>query len=172
MEWVYKGHTLIIVDNPERWAEFLADKEVLDYRGAKVLGRSWYGGDFFNRSHRIFEGLPADVAFNWEYPCFATYNRRRIGLRVFNGETLVRCVSDHKKEVYSALSVISAGRGKVILTTLDIPACIQGVKPYTTAVDIDGMNESMNTFNTSDRNRVNVVGQQLLLNLLKEAYKD
>ena len=25
MEWVYKGHTLIIVDNAERWAEFLAD---------------------------------------------------------------------------------------------------------------------------------------------------
>ncbi|MCD8081451.1 MAG: beta-glycosidase [Bacteroides sp.] len=172
MEWVYKGHTLIIVDTPERWAEFLADKEVLDYRGAKVLGRSWYGGNFFNRSHRIFEGLPADVAFNWEYQCFATYNRRRIGLRVFNGETLVGCVSDHKKEVYSALSVIPAGRGKVILTTLDIPACIQGVKPYTTAVDIDGMNESMNTFNTSDRNRANVVGQQLLLNLLKEAYND
>ena len=24
MEWVYKGHTLIIVDNAERWAEFLA----------------------------------------------------------------------------------------------------------------------------------------------------
>ena len=22
MEWVYKGHTLIIVDNAERWAEF------------------------------------------------------------------------------------------------------------------------------------------------------
>ena len=41
MEWVYKGHTLIIVDNPERWAEFLADKEVLDYRGSKILGKSW-----------------------------------------------------------------------------------------------------------------------------------
>lgn len=46
MEWVYKGHTLIIVDNAERWAEFLADKEVLDYRGSKKLGTAWYGGNF------------------------------------------------------------------------------------------------------------------------------
>ena len=41
-----KGHTLIIVDNAERWAEFLADKEVLDYRGSKKLGTAWYGGNF------------------------------------------------------------------------------------------------------------------------------
>lgn len=167
MEWVYKGHTLIIVDNPERWAEFLADKEVLDYRGSKPLGRSWYGGNFVNRNHQIFDGLPSDCAFNWEYQCFATYNRRRIGMRVFNGETLVGCVSDHKKEVYSALSVIPAGSGKVIITTLDIPSCIRDVVPYTTPVDIDGLNESMNTFNTSGGNRANVIGQQLLLNLLK-----
>lgn len=167
MEWVYKGHTLIIIDHSQRWAEFLADKEVLDYRGAKELGRSWYGGNFFNRQHPVFEGLPSDCVFNWEYQCFAAYNRNRIGLRVFNGETLVGCVSDHKKEVYSALSIIPAGSGKVIITSLDIPSCIRDVKGYTKPVDIDGMNESMNTFNTSGGNRANVVGQQLLLNLLK-----
>lgn len=167
MEWVYKGHTLIIVDNPERWAEFLADKEVLDYRGSKELGRSWYGGNFFNRSHPVFDGLPSDCAFNWEYQCFSAYNRRRIGLRTFNGETIVGCVSDHKKEVYSALSIIPAGNGRVIITTLDIPSCVRDVKTYSTPVDVDGMNESMNTFNTSGGNRTNVVGQQLLLNLLK-----
>lgn len=171
MEWVYKGHTLIIVDNAERWAEFLADKEVLDYRGSKKLGTAWYGGNFFNREHRIFEGLPVNCVFNWEYQCFATYNRHRVGLRCFNGETLVGCVSDHKKEVYSALSVIPAGSGKVIITTLDIPACIKDVKAYTAPVDLDGMNESMNTFNTTSENRANVVGQQLLLNLVKEGNK-
>lgn len=171
MEWVYKGHTLIIVDNAERWAEFLADKEVLDYRGSKKLGTAWYGGNFFNREHRIFEGLPVNCVFNWEYQCFATYNRHRVGLRCFNGETLVGCVSDHKEEVYSALSVIPAGSGKVIITTLDIPACIKDVKTYTAPVDLDGMNESMNTFNTTSENRANVVGQQLLLNLVKEGNK-
>ena len=154
MEWVYKGHTLIIVDNPEEWAEYLSDKEVLDYRGSKILGKSWYGGNFFNRKHPIFEGLPQDCVFNWEYQCFATYNRRRLGLRCETGDILVGCVSDHRKEVYSALTVIPAGRGKVILSTLDIPACIKDVKPYAEAVDLDGMNESMNTFNTSSENKL------------------
>ncbi|MDR2804835.1 MAG: beta-glycosidase [Dysgonamonadaceae bacterium] len=171
IEWVQKGGALIIVDNPVRWAEFLADKEVLDFRGAKELGRSWYGGNFFNRAHPVFEGLPADNAFNWEYQCFAAYNRRRIGLRVGSGETVVGCVSDHRKEVYSALSLIPVGRGKIIITTLDIPACLKQAVENHAPVDIDGMNEAMETFNPAADNPANIVGQQLLYNLIKEAVK-
>jgi hypothetical protein len=167
IEWVHKGGKLVVVDNPVRWAEFFADKEVLDYRGSKVLGTSWYGGNFFNREHPIFAGLPVNTAFNWEYQCFSAYNRRRIGLRVESGETLVGCVSDHKKEVYSALSRIPVGRGVIYITTLDIPQCIKTVNKNF-AIDIDGMNESMNTFNQSNTNSANVVGIQLLFNMLKE----
>lgn len=169
LEWVYQGHTLIIVDNPVEWANYLCDKEVLDFRGEKVLGRSWYGGNFFNREDPIFKGLPQNVVFNWEYQCFSAYNRRRIGLRVFNGETLVGCVSDHRKEVYSALSIIPAGCGKIILTTLDIPACLRSANNARfTTVDVDGMNDSMNSFITNKKNEADVVGQQLLLNMLRE----
>ncbi|MBQ9400277.1 MAG: beta-glycosidase [Bacteroidales bacterium] len=175
MEWVYKGHTLIIVDNPERWADFLADKEVLDYRGSKAIGTTWYGGNFFNRTHPLFDGLPAGTAFNWEYQCFAAYNRRRIGLRTFNGETIAAVVADHKKEVYSALTRIRAGRGQVIITTLDIPGCLGDLAAFEGAAadqasqsaDIDGVNESMRTFDLSGDNGANVVGQRLLLNMLK-----
>jgi hypothetical protein len=169
MEWVYTGHTLIIVNNSERWADFLSDKEVADYRGSKKLGTSWYGGNFFVKEHPLFEGLPQNCAFNWEYQCFATYNRKRVGLRLFNGETVVGCVSDHKKEVYSALSVIPAGRGKVILCSLDLFSCIQDLKPAKKITDIDGENASMNTFNTSGGNQANVVGQRLLMNMIKYA---
>lgn len=169
LEWVYTGHTLIIVDNPLRWADLLADKEVLDYRGYKQLGTSWYGGNFFCRNHPVFQDLPSDCVFNWEYQCFAAYNRRRIGLRVASGDVIVGCVSDHKKEVYSAMSEIKAGRGRIIITTLDIPSCLQGLKKYDKPVDLDGMNESMNTFNNRGQNKANVIGQQLLLNLIRYA---
>jgi hypothetical protein len=169
MEWVYTGHTLIIVNNSERWADFLSDKEVADYRGSKKLGTSWYGGNFFVKEHPLFEGLPQNCAFNWEYQCFGSYNRKRVGLRLFNGETVVGCVSDHKKEVYSALSVIPAGRGKVILCSLDLFSCIQDLKPAKKITDIDGENASMNTFNTSGGNQANVVGQRLLMNMIKYA---
>jgi beta-galactosidase len=169
LEWVYAGHTLIILNNSERWADFLSDKEIIDYRGSKKLGTSWYGGNFFVKKHPLFEGLPQNCAFNWEYQCFATYNRKRIGLRLFNGETVVGCVSDHKKEVYSALSVIPAGRGKIILCSLDLFACIQDMTPIKKVTDMDGENASMTTFNTSGTNQSNVVGQRLFINMIKFA---
>lgn len=168
LEWVYKGHTLVIVDNVERWAEFLADKEVLDYRGSKKIGTAWYGGNFFNRHDAVFAGLPQGCVFNWEYQCFATYNRRRIGLRCANSQILAAAVADHKKEFYSVLSSIRAGRGRILITSLDIPACLKDIPHYDAPVDLDGMNESMNTFNVNGDNQANVVGQQLLLNMLKQ----
>jgi len=169
VEWLHEGNTLVIVANSERWAEFLADKEIIDYRGSKTLGKSWYGGNYFVRENPLFEGLPTDCAFNWEYQCFAAYNRNRVGLRIFNGETLVGCVSDHKKEVYSALSVVPVGRGRVIMTSLDMMSCIRNSAGYQLPVDIDGMNESMRSFNISSENRANLVGQKLLLNLCRFA---
>lgn len=168
LEWVNDGNTLIVVNNIEAWAAHLAQKEVIDYRGSKVLGTTWYGGNFFSRQHELFNHLPQAQVFNWEYQCFATYNRSRIGLRLFNGETLVACVADHKKEVYSALSIVPHGRGRIILCSLDIFSCLKDVN-VGRRTEGEGENASMGTFNTSQRNGANIVGQQLLLNMLHYA---
>jgi hypothetical protein len=168
LEWVNEGNTLIVVNNIEAWAAHLAQKEVIDYRGSKVLGTTWYGGNFFSRQHELFNGLPQAQVFNWEYQCFATYNKSRIGLRLFNGEPVVACVADHKKEVYSALSILPHGRGKIILCALDIFSCLRDISIGRKA-EGEGENAAMNTFNASQNNKANIVGQQLLLNLLKYA---
>ena len=168
LEWVNNGNTLIVAGTAEKWAGFLAKKEVIDFRGAQVMGTSWYGGNYFVKSHPLFDGLPESCVFNWEYQCFATYNKERIGLRMFNGETVVGCVSDHKQEVYSALSIVPYGRGKIILCSLDILSCLKDVKA-TKRAEGDGENASMNTFNASGRNGANVVAQKLLLNMLRWA---
>lgn len=168
LEWVNEGNTLIVVDNIEHWADHLARKEVIDYRGTKVLGTTWYGGNYFSRQHPLFNGLPQACVFNWEYQCFATYNKKRIGLRLFNGDPVVACVADHKPEVYSALSIVPHGNGRIILCALDILSCIKDVKTERKA-EGDGENAAMNTFNTSQKNTANVVGQQLLLNMIKYA---
>ncbi|HVG40555.1 MAG TPA: hypothetical protein VM888_03000, partial [Chitinophagaceae bacterium] len=83
LEWVNEGNTLIVVNNIEIWAAHLSQKEVLDYRGSKTLGNTWYGGNFFSKQHKLFDGLPQAQVFNWEYQCFATYNRIRLGLRLY-----------------------------------------------------------------------------------------
>lgn len=87
-------------------------------------------------------------------------------MRLFNGETIVGSVSDHKQEVYSALSIIKHGRGKIILNALDISSCITSGKLEKRA-EGDGENAAMNTFNAMAGNPANIVGQQLLLNMLK-----
>jgi beta-galactosidase len=168
LEWVNEGGSLIIVNNIEEWAVHLAQKEVIDYRGSKVLGTTWYGGNFFSMRHSLFEGLPQAQVFNWEYQCFATYNKSRIGLRILNGEMVVACVADHKKEVYSALTIVPHGRGRIILCSLDIFSCLKDLN-FARGAEGEGENAAMNTFNASQKNKANVVGQQLLLNMLREA---
>lgn len=167
LEWVNNGNTLVILSNYESWAPYLAKKEVIDFRGLQELGRSWYGGNYFAKATSLFAGLPQSCVFNWEYQCLATYNKKRWGMRIQNGETIVGCVSDHKQEVYSALSVISHGRGKVILNALDISSCLKNNQAEKKA-EGDGENASMSTFNAAVGNPANIVGQQLLLNLLKQ----
>jgi len=166
LEWVNEGNTLIIAGNVEKWASFLGRKEVIDYRGLKELGTTWYGGNYFVKEHPVFQGLPQNCVFNWEYQSIATYNKSRLGLRINNGETVVACVSDHKPEVYSALSIINHGRGKIIISALDLMSSLKDVVIGKRA-EGDGENAAMTTFNTSSKNKANIVGQQLLLNMLK-----
>ena len=82
------------------------------------------GGNFFVREHEIFEDLPVNTAFNWEYQGLAAYNRERSGLRLSNDECVVGCYSDHKNEMYSALSIVHLGDGKIIFNTLDLSGAI------------------------------------------------
>ncbi|MEI6946010.1 glycoside hydrolase family 2 TIM barrel-domain containing protein [Paraflavisolibacter sp. H34] len=166
LEWVNEGGRLVVVGNTEKWAQFLGRKEIVDYRGLKELGTTWYGGNFFVKRHPFFAGLPQACVFNWEYQSLATYNKSRFGLRIENGETVVGCVSDHKPEVFSALQVVPHGRGSVVLSSLDLYSCIRDLKAERKA-EGEGENAAMATFNTSQKNAANVVGQQLLLNLLK-----
>lgn len=119
MDWVIRGGTLIILKGAGEWCEYLEHKEIADYRGSRILDRNWFGGNFFVKHHPLFEGLPQATAFNWEYQCFASYNRHREGLRLENGECIVGCYADHKNELFSALSVLPVGKGKIIITTLD-----------------------------------------------------
>ncbi len=166
LEWVNNGNTLVVAGNIEAWAPYLGKKETIEFKGIQTLGTSWYGGNYFVKQHSLFAGLPQACVFNWEYQCLATYNKSRMGMRIENGETVVGCVSDHKQEVYSALSIVPHGRGKIILCSLDIMSCLKDNRQVKRA-EGDGENASMNTFNASSQNPANVVGQQLLLNMLR-----
>jgi beta-galactosidase len=166
LEWVNNGNKLIVIGNLEKWCNHLSKKEVIDFRGLQTLGTSWYGGNYFARKDALFEGLPQACVFNWEYQSLATYNKDRVGMRIQNGETIVGCVSDHKPEVYSALSIIPHGRGKIILCALDILSTLKSNRVVKRA-EGDGENAAMDAFNQESQNAANVVAHQLLFNLIR-----
>jgi beta-galactosidase len=129
LEWVAEGHSLIIVADADKWAEYLNAKEVIDYRGRLDLKTVWYGGNYFVKDHPLFTGLPTNTAFNWEYQCFARYDKERYGLRIVNDEAIVGAYSDHRQELFSAVSIIPLGKGKIVLSTLDMLSNLQSGNP-------------------------------------------
>ncbi len=132
MDWVSRGHTIIFMKNACDWAQYLNEKEILDYRGFREIDRNWFGGSYFVKAHPYFEGLPQNTVFNWEYQCLAGYDMHRVGLRLANDHCLVGVNADHNHELYSAMSVIPHGRGKVVLIALDITKALNN--PHSSSV--------------------------------------
>jgi beta-galactosidase len=120
LDWVMEGNTIVIVKGMDKWGDVLLQKEVVDYRGFFKLGRNWYGGNFFVKNHPLFDGLPVDRVFNWEYQAFSRYMAERYGLRLNGTEVVVGAVADHKPEVFSAVGIIPLGRGRIVYSTLDL----------------------------------------------------
>ncbi len=137
LEWIMNGNTMIILDGAAGWARYLSDKEVIDFRGSEKIGAVWYGGNYFVRSHPLFSGLPVNTAFDWEYQSLAVYGLERDGLRIRGDSCIVGVQKDHQPELYSAVSIIPAGNGQIILSALDLEKAINsGGKPSATAVRI------------------------------------
>ena len=169
LEWINNGNTLIVIGSSHEWCEYLASKEIIDYRSCKTLGKVWYGGNFFSKPHPLFDGLPQGKVFNWEYQCFSTYDKKRIGMRIFSGETVVAAVSDHQKEIYSALSIIPLGRGKIILSSLDI---LSSLTKYHTGIEgqdktLEGENAALNNLSKAENDYPKLIAQRLFLNMVK-----
>lgn len=144
LEWVKNGGKIVVLGDADLFASFLAEKEVLDYRGSVPLRTVWFGGNYAVAQNDLFDGLPENTAFNWEYQSLAQYHKNRKALRIYNGECLVAAVAEHRPEVFTALHRLRFGKGEIILSTLDI------------VLALNRQNEP-----------ANVVAKQLLVNLLK-----
>jgi len=116
MECVANGATAVVLEQTDTFAEFLTSDTIkaADYRGRYSIGK----GNFIAGEHELLSGLPQAQAFNWEYQIF--YSGRNYALKLYDVETIVAAVSDNKKEVGTALCSIPFGRGRIILSTLNI----------------------------------------------------
>ncbi|MBN1293691.1 MAG: beta-glycosidase [Candidatus Latescibacteria bacterium] len=121
LEHVLNGTTAIVIADTDRFADFISASNsnyyAVEYYGTYRMSR----GNFIAGKHPLLDSLPQAQAFNWEYQIFNIYSGQNVyALRLFNGQTVVAAVSDHQKEVGAALAVIPYGRGKIILSTLNI----------------------------------------------------
>jgi hypothetical protein len=114
------GTNLVVGSHADQWAERFSLQGAIEYNGRMNHGRYWLGGSYFVREHELFEGLPVNGAMNWEYQEIVNYDRRRFGLRLKGEQVVVGCVTGNEHEVATAVGIIELGKGRILLSTLDL----------------------------------------------------
>ena len=114
------GTTLIILDHAEGWGRFLGEADLLTYHGWIPGGLYWLGSNYFVRAHPLFADLPVNQGLNWEYQELARYEANRFGLLLDREEAVVGLVTGHQHAVATAVGVVRHGKGRIVLSTLDI----------------------------------------------------
>jgi len=112
------GTTVVIADRAETWLGPLGKATGIPQGASFPLGRNWVGGQYFVKDHPIFRGLPVNQALNWPYQGVVEGNRT--GLQINGGELVAGAYRSWPMKLGSAVSVIPLGKGRVILSSLDV----------------------------------------------------
>jgi beta-galactosidase len=118
------GTTLVVLDFTDSWMDLIAKHTGVKYGGSFKVGTAWAGGIHFVREHPLFKDLPVNSAMDWPYQAVVRNGNERQGL-LLEGEELVAGVWHANLEAApqhlgTAVGVISYGKGRIIVSTLDI----------------------------------------------------
>ena len=114
------GTIALFVDGTDRWIRNMSSYGIIKYHGTMVVGSVWIGGNLFVREHPLFKDLPVNQGMNWEYQDIAHYGARRYGFILDGEEAVVGTVNAHEPRVGTAVAVYNYGKGKIVISTLDI----------------------------------------------------
>ncbi|MBE0478793.1 hypothetical protein IBX65_06725 [Candidatus Aerophobetes bacterium] len=128
------GTTLILAANDRQiaraWASALVREKVVEFEGMVGPARaSWMGSWYFVKEHPLFESLPVNTCFNWEYQADVRglgnwfedtdiYGADGMLLEGDNVEYVVGYSRGHERRIGAAVTVISWGKGKIILSSI------------------------------------------------------
>ena len=116
-----EGTTLIILNRADTWMNLIATNTGIQYHGSFTVGTAWLGGLHFVKDHPLFKDLPVNTAMDWPYQAVVYNGRQRTGLRL-EGEQLVAGVwHSYPMDLGTAVGVIPCGKGKIVVSTLNIP---------------------------------------------------
>ncbi|MDA0349474.1 MAG: PA14 domain-containing protein [Verrucomicrobia bacterium] len=129
------GTTLIVTgNNTVAFAEEIAGLGLVKYNGFMVVDRWWKAGALFAVEHPLFKDLPQNTGMNWEYQDVVKYEMtidsagefkmeyggKRYGLLLEGEEVAGFCTNGHQHKVASTVSVVRHGKGKIVISCLDI----------------------------------------------------
>jgi hypothetical protein len=114
------GTTLLILDRADTWMDLITNNTAVTYNGSFVIGTAWLGGLHFVREHPLFKGLPVNTAMSWPYQAVVRNGRSRTGLRLEGEELVAGAWHSYPMDLGTAVGIIRCGKGKIIVSTLDI----------------------------------------------------
>jgi beta-galactosidase len=129
------GTTLIVLENAAAWLELAKTvSPEVKYSGSFIVGKAWAGGVHFVRAHPLFKGLPVNGPMDWPYQAVVRDGPARSGL-LLEGDELAAgafhantplSVPPTPIRLGTAVGVIRYGKGKIVVSTLDIAGNLTG----------------------------------------------
>ena len=119
------GTTLIIADRTDSWMDLVKAAAPVSYDGLFKIGSDWLGGQYFAIRHPLFKDLPTNVALNWPYQSVISLGTGRYGLRLEGEQLVAGCWQSFPMSLGTAVGIVPSGRGKIILSTLNICSHLQ-----------------------------------------------
>jgi beta-galactosidase len=117
---VNDGTTILFMDQPETWLDLIQRHSNVRASGAFDVGVNWLGGQFFVKRHPLLVGLPVDCAMNWPYQRVVRVGATRAGMRLEGEELVAGVYQSWPMSLGTAIGVIPCGKGRVVVSTLDI----------------------------------------------------
>jgi hypothetical protein len=114
------GTTLFILDRAETWMNLITNNTPVKYSGSFQIGTAWLGGLHFVRAHLLFKDLPVNVAMDWPYQAVVRNGKVRSGLLLDGEELVAGAWHSYPMELGTAVGIIPCGKGKIIVSTLEI----------------------------------------------------
>lgn len=112
------GTTVLILARLETWLGPIARATGTPEGTSFKLGGDWLGGQYFAKDHPLFAGLPVNQALNWPYQ--GVVGGDRMAFHVPGEEIIAGAYQTWPMQLGSAVSILHAGKGRIILSGLDI----------------------------------------------------
>jgi hypothetical protein len=114
------GTTLLILDRADTWMRLITNNTAAKFGGTFTIGTAWLGGLHFVREHPLFKDLPVNTAMSWPYQAVVRNGKTRSGLLLEGDELVAGAWHCYPMNLGTAVGIIPCGKGKIIVSTLDI----------------------------------------------------